>query len=274
MQEHKKEGLVYFSYSIFNEHREIVHVISTRLGGTSKDPYDSLNLGLHVGDEDESVLRNRAILCRALGIDRNRLVSASQVHGARVRIVTSEDSGKGALSQNDSIPETDALVTDVPGIPLMILVADCVIVSLYDPKEKVIALSHASWRGTLGGIAAATIAKMEESFGCRSENIIAGISPSIGPCCYEVGHDVIDAFLEKFPEDAKSFFPKFGGRKAYLDLWAANRIQLVRAGIKESNIESAEMCTSCRNDLFFSYRAQKKKTGRFCGLIMLKEEQA
>jgi YfiH family protein len=297
MREHGDGDLRYFTYDSFEEQTGVVNIVSTRLGGVSPAPYATLNLGFAAGDRVEAVLENRAILCRANGVDPRSLTTAKQVHETRVAVITDAERGRGAQSYETGIPMTDAMITNVPGIPLMILVADCVAVSFFDPVRRAVGVAHASWRGTLGRIAEKTAAAMRDAFGSNPADLCAGIGPSIGPCCYEVRSDVIDPFYEEFPDEARTFFSavrepgaaRAGGeagrqrgaegqlgkrapssvrQSTHLDLWAANHTQLRRAGIAEHNIETANLCTACRTELFYSYR-KEKKTGRFGGLIML-----
>lgn len=206
MIKHKKGPLVYFSYELFDQFDDVSNIISSRLGGVSVGPYYSLNVGLHVGDKDTAVIKNRALLCEAVGVELRSLVAGEQVHGTNISIVTACHAGKGAIRWSDSIPRTDGLITNVPELPLFMVVADCAVVSFFDPKRKVIALAHGSWRGTVGRIVQKTVSKMVETFGCDLRDILVGIGPSIGPCCYEVGEDVIKLFREAFGNQADEFF--------------------------------------------------------------------
>ena len=162
------------------------------------------------------------------------------------------------------------MVTNVADLPIMVLIADCVAVSLYDTKRNVIGLVHAGWKGTLGGLAGATVRKMEDAFGCETPDIIAGISPSIGRDHYEVGQDVFDAYVEKFTRStALEFLEEDMDGTCYLDLWAANDHQLRESGVSSNNIQLAEMCTVCHPGLFYSHRHEGGKTGRVGAIMML-----
>jgi len=168
----------------------VVHAVSTRHGGVSIGPYASLNLGLHVGDSADAVLENRRRVCEAAGVELDSLVAGAQVLGNAVAWVTEADRGRGAKDQASALPDTDALVTDSPGVVLVAFSADCALVALVDPCRRAIGLAHASRRGTLGHVAARTVRAMQRLFGCQPADLVAAIGPSIGPCCYEVGPEV------------------------------------------------------------------------------------
>ncbi len=247
-------GLVFYSFPSFHE---VTCAFFTRLGGVSKPPFDSLNVGHTVGDNLNAVEENHRRIFEALGISRSQIVTARQVHGLEVAVVDERHRGK-------VIPETDGLLTSSPGLFLMLRFADCVPIALYDPKRKAIGLLHAGWKGSIMGIAFRAIKLMQEAFGSRPDEIMAGIGPSIGPCCYEIGEDVAELAREFWPEPPIFFTPQ---GKMHLDLWELNRQWLLKAGVKK--IETAELCTSCRKDEFFSHRASKGLTGRFAGIVGL-----
>lgn len=237
----------------------VSHFISTRLGGTSPSPYDSLNLAFHVGDDPTKVIQNRLRLARAAEISPEQITTVRQVHGGKALKVTADQKGRGALDPDSALGPADGLVTSVSGACLTVLTADCVPLLFFDPKKKAIGAAHAGWRGTLEGIAKNTVRALEENFGCRPKDILAGLGPSIGPCCYEVGEEVAEKFESRFLDGKKK-----------LDLRKANRSQLAEAGILEKNMEDSGLCTSCQAQSFFSVRAQKGKTGRFASAILLK----
>jgi YfiH family protein len=167
------------------------------------------------------------------------------------------------------VQATDALITDVPGVPLMLRFADCVPIWFYDPVRRAIGLAHAGWRGTVAGVGRATVAEMGKAFGSRPEDVIACIGPSVGPCCYEVGKDVAYAVGEAFPGvEGQLLSPRANG-SWHLDLWAANRHQLAACGVVY--IEVAGICTACHTDEWFSHRAEQGRTGRIGALIGLRK---
>ncbi len=243
------------------------HAVSTRAGGVSRGPFASLNLGLHVGDRPEAVLENRRRLCEAVGIGADTLVAGAQTFGNAVAWVTEADRGRGAAELASALPHTDALITDSPGVPLIAFSADCPLVALVDPRRRAVGLAHASRRSTLGRVAARTVAAMERLLGCRPADIMAAIAPSIGPCCYAVGAEVLAEARERLP-GAEQFFSRRDG-ELYFDLWAANVAQLGEAGLPQSQIDVADICTCCRAGEFCSHRATGGTAGRFGLLVAL-----
>jgi YfiH family protein len=236
--------------------------VTRRAGGVSAGPYESLNLSLAVGDDPGCVLENRRRLAAWFGADLEDFVFARQVHGAGVRVVGEADRGSGTRTQEDAIPETDALVTTTPGVVLAILTADCVPIVLHDPVAGVLACVHSGWRGTVARVGAAAVAVMGK-LGARPEDILAGLGPAIDPARYQVGPEVREAVTEAFGSVADSFSrpdPTTGGRWL-LDLWAANRQVLREAGLCDHNIHVTDIPTG--GD-FFSDRAERP-----CGRLAL-----
>lgn len=267
----KSEGkLILFEFENLGRIPYLTHFVTSRSGGVSLPPYNSLNLGLHTADNPADVLANRALLAEATGIAKDKFLYASQVHSGDVKIIDKTAIERGVLSQN---PRTDATITALPGICLMVMVADCVPVLLFDPVKNVSAVIHAGWRGTVHQITSNTIRAMVEHFGCDPADILAGIGPSIGPCCYEVGEDV-RAFVEQsFGTSEDYFVPHKHASKPHFDLWYANRKQLTESGVKPENIETSELCTKCNQEIFFSSRASGGITGRFAaGICILPPE--
>lgn len=270
MIEKNADSLSLRLFQNLSNYRELDHFVSTRNGGFSSPPYDSLNLGFHVGDNPEIVLKNRKQLALALCIPLDHFTIARQIHGCNVKIVTEELRGSGAFTYDTAISATDAMVTSIPGICLTLLQADCVPVLFFDVKKKAIGIAHAGWRGTIGMVAQSTVRVLKEKFDCSPNDILVGIGPSIGPCCYEVGQEIIDQIEEVFQPKKGDIYSKTSDGKGYFNLWEANKIQLVQTGIPERNIEIARICTSCNHSQFFSYRHQNTETGRFGAGIVLK----
>jgi YfiH family protein len=269
MNLHTFGDIQFYSYKLFDTHRNVTNVVSTRVGGASREPYAALNMGFHVGDDADAVLENRAKLSQALGIEPEQLTIAEQVHGSGVAVVKASDRGKGAITDDDAIPGVDAMVTDAPDIPLVALIADCVALSFYDPRHNVIALAHAGWKGTLARIAERTLGCMTESFGCDAADVLVGISPSIGRGHYEVGEDVFKAYIDAFGrQTALQFVQEDMDGTCYLDLWAANEIQLRGAGMAADHIAASEMCTACHLEHFYSHRHEGGRTGRAAAVIL------
>lgn len=261
-------GLWLGSFSLFPE-KGLAHGISTRFGGVSKPPFASLNMALHVGDDAADVLANRRLFAEVLQVDAARIVTPRQVHGEEIHIVQARDAGMGASRYDESVLPCDALITNEPGLPLLLCFADCVPLLFYDPVRRVAAAAHAGWKGTAAKIGRKTVRRMGEAFGSRPEDILAGIGPAIGACCFEVGEDVAERFHEAFPGE-KSVVAHSAVGKASVDLWAANRLQLEEAGLLPEQIDSADVCTKCNAALFYSYRQEQGKTGRFAAWIALK----
>lgn len=251
----------------------VTHAVSTRLGGISESPFDSLNLALHVGDESTAVLANRKKFVQSLGFSVADIVTPNQVHGEKIFRVDENYRGCGCENYADSIPETDALITNTPKLPLILCFADCVPIFFVDVENRAVGLAHGGWKGTLKKIAAKTLLKMQDEFGTQAADCLIGIAPSIGSCCYEVGGEVIDKCKAAFPKNFDELLIERDG-KIFLDLWRANVLQLLELGVPEENIDVAGECTCCESSWYFSYRAAQKKsidrTGRIAALIALK----
>lgn len=246
-----------------------VHGISTRHGGVSTGAYASLNLGLHVSDEQAAVVENRRIFCKGLQVEPERTVTCQQVHGSNIVRVSKAEAGAGFADYETAIADTDALITNEVGLPLMLFFADCTPILLADPVHKAVGLAHGGWKGTVAAIAAQTVAMMRQEFGSRPEDLLAAIGPAIGPCCYAVGTEVAQQFRQAFPDFQAQILREEDG-EIKLDLWQANALQLQAAGLKPEHIEVAGVCTACHNKQFFSYRADKGKTGRIAALICIR----
>ena len=247
------------SYGVFLalERAGFVNACSCRKNGESDVVPGTLNLALHVGDDVEKVLRNRKAFAEAVGVSAEHFTTCQQVHGSKVVRVTEELIGSGAVDFANTIADTDALITNIPDVPLLLFYADCVPVLLADVETGAVGLAHAGWRGTVADIGAKTLATMGEAFGTKHENVLAAIGPSIGACCYEV-----DDFVRDQASGYEKFFAPKGGGKYQLDLWGMNAKQLVEAGVPQDNISVAGVCTNDNVELFCSYRAEQGKTGR------------
>ena len=267
-----EENLFHGKFSNFPED-EFFHAISTRLGGVSEPPYDGLNLALHVGDSDEKVLMNRKKFMRSLGYRLEDIVTPEQVHGENIFRVEEIHRGRGSKIYSDSIPKTDALITNVHKLPLMLCFADCVPILFVDTENIAVGVAHGGWKGTMKKIAAKTFLAMKENFGTQEKNCLVGIGPSIGQCCYEVGDEVLDACKKSFPKNFSEIISERDGKK-FVNLWAANKIQLEEVGLPAENIDVAEECTCCKDSWYFSYRAARKNnfenTGRIAAVIGIK----
>lgn len=246
----------------------VTHGFSTRVGGQSRPPYHSLNLSLAVGDDAGAVLANRRAFAEALGVDADRLVVANQTHSASAARVAEADAGAGAIEHGTSIPDTDALITDVPGITLALSFADCACVFLLDPVNRAIGAVHAGWKGTALGITREAVRAMTREFRSWPDQLLAAIGPCICRHCYDVGEDVANEITRAFGSDQRVLSPSAAG-KWRLDLKTANLQLLREAGLPESGIAISDECTSCNAGEFFSYR-RDGDTGRMGGWIALR----
>ncbi len=233
-------------------------MFTTRLGGTSRGAYRSLNLAYRVGDAPRAVATNRYRLADALGMAPDAPVEAAQVHGCGVAVV--------ARSPGRPIRGVDALATARRGVWLAIYAADCVPALIVDAKTPAIAAVHAGWRGTAAGVVPATIARMREAFGTVPGECLAMLGPAIGGCCYEVDAPVARAMAGApwWPRAARPTGPE----RWHLDLRAAVHAQLVASGLPAARITAVPYCTACRPDLFFSYR-RDRTCGRMAAYISL-----
>ncbi|MDI3534308.1 MAG: purine-nucleoside/S-methyl-5-thioadenosine phosphorylase / adenosine deaminase [Thermosediminibacterales bacterium] len=265
----RKGKIHYLTIPPFDKTGIVDHCFTTRLGGVSEGVYSQLNLGFKRGDDQQKVLKNYELICSAIGINYKDLVCSDQIHGDKVYVATEKDKGKGIVRESDIIG-VDALITNKPGVPLITYYADCVPIFILDPVKKAIGLCHAGWRGTVQKIGQKTILKMEQVFETRPSDCLVGIGPSIGQCCYEVDAPVIARLKESFSNWREMVIEKSEG-KWNLDLWKANKYQLEEIGVVESNITVSGLCTSCRNDLFYSYRKEKGVTGSLAAIIQLKK---
>lgn len=263
---HSDHGVWYGTFSHFDK-LAIKHGISSRFGGVSTHPYHSLNLGLHTGDEDNHVIANRQRFCQGVGVEAERVVTAQQTHMDEIILVTAEHVGRGAKKYSEALAHTDGLITNVPGIPLLLFFADCVPVLIFDPVHKAIGIAHAGWKGTVAHIGQKTIRKMQSHFGTNPKDCRVGIGPSIGACCYEVDDAVIQELKGQFSNWQQFVQPT--GDKWYLDLWQANTFQLEEIGVMAENIVVSNVCTECNKEIFFSYRAEQGCTGRMGAVISL-----
>ena len=269
MLETRLRSLSIFRFQNLSKQGGIDHFISTRIGGLSRPPYESLNLGFHVEDTAKTVLKNRERLAAGIGIPLSHFTIAKQVHSGTVTIVTEGMRGYGAADLDTGVEATDAMVTDVPHLCLTVLMADCVPILFFDPQKRVVAAVHAGWRGTVKLVAQKTAETLKAKFNCKPTDILVGIGPSIGPCHYEVGPEVIAQVEDTFGSTDGYINDETPDGKGYFNLWEANKRQIIEAGIPAQNIEVAQICTYCNAHLFFSERHQKGRTGRFGAGIML-----
>ena len=241
------------------------HAFTTRRGGVSSGYLESLNIALHRGDEPGNVAENYRILGNALGFSPEDLVLTRQTHSDIVHRVTKAD----CLGlDHHAYPECDALITNVPGVALVVFTADCTPILLHDPKTGAVGAAHAGWRGTAAGIAGKTARAMAEAFGCDPGNIHAAIGPNIGFCCFETDSDVPNAMVAAYGTDAEKWI-RAVGNKYYVNLKEINALSLRNAGVH--HIEISTDCTMCQHDRFWSHRVTGGIRGSQGAIIVCKE---
>ncbi len=252
-----ENGLQVLKFPNLARFGEIRHGIFTRLGGVSLKPFNSLNLCRNVGDTSENVEKNRQIIFRQMG--RKTMIYLQQTHSDRIRTITKKMEPFGG--KNNIQLKGDAIITNLYGKNLVILTADCQAVLLFDPVRKIIANVHSGWRGSVLNIVGKTIRKMVTVFKTEPADILAGIGPSLGPCCAEFIH---------FEKEIPKYLWKYKNSGNRFDFWKLTHDQLVLEGVLPENMAFSKLCTRCHTDLFFSYRAETI-TGRFAGAIGLCE---
>ena len=254
MQRHEAQGLAWYTFP----GRWPPHALITRLGGVSRGPFASLNLGHTVGDDPAAVAENHRRLFAQFGLRAAMVVSPHQVHGARVVRV-------GRAEGGSIVRNCDALITDEPGVVLMMRFADCLPILLYDREHQAIGLAHAGWRGTASGVIAATVEAMKAAFGSRPEALQAGIGPGIGVESYAVGAEVVEAVAATLPPGTP--IARWRGGQWYLDLPLAAQRQLESLGVGQ--ITASGLDTAAHTDEWYSHRAERGRTGRFGVLLWL-----
>lgn len=253
----EKQGLRYFQFDIFAD-QPLFHAVLTRQGGYSKLPFDSLNTGGTVGDDPQSVFQNHEKIYRVFGFDYASRFDVWQVHGSKIFCT---DMPRPA---GEPHAKADGILTQNPHVTLFMRFADCVPILLFDPQHKVIGIVHAGWQGTYQRIVQHAIEKMSACYGSKPEMILAGIGPSICQDCYQVGLNVLRAFINNLGQKSQAYF-KEDHHHFYVDLWEANVDLLKEAGVKQ--IEKSGICTACHLEDWYSHRAEHGKTGRF-GVLM------
>ncbi|MBI9097801.1 MAG: peptidoglycan editing factor PgeF [Spirochaetaceae bacterium] len=258
-----------YRWKIFDPFSQAVNIgLTSRMGGYSSGVFSHFNQALHCGDIEQSVIKNRQLLCGTEKIPFSRYTCAQQTHSGNIHRILPEDIGAGRNEYLSSIRNTDALIITDRDIMINIHVADCVPIAVYDSEKKIGALIHAGWKGTAQLITLKTIRYMVESLNCHPLSLIAGIGPSIDSCCFEIGEETETIIKRSF-----HYSPEVISREkktVRANLKRANLEQLTEAGIPLSNIEISGICTSCSNDNFYSYRADGGNTGRFAAFMILK----
>jgi YfiH family protein len=265
---HEADGVVYYTFPSFDALPFVRHGFSTRLGGVSSGIYESMNLSFTRGDDAEAVRENFARFCRAIDVASSDVVISAQEHHTVLYNAVQADRGRG-VTRERGYTDIDGLITGEPDVVLCTQYADCVPLFFADPVQKVVATSHAGWKGTTAGIGAVTVDRMCADYGCRPGDLIAGIGPSIGFCCFEVDAPVYEVFSSMEQTDG-ACFKDMGNGKYHVDLWEINRRILLKAGIPAEHITVTDLCTRCHPDVFWSHRAEGNKRGSLAGFISLR----
>ncbi|MGM0378100.1 MAG: peptidoglycan editing factor PgeF [Bacillota bacterium] len=255
-----KKNIEIIKFDLFKNISFLKHGFSTRYGGVSKNEYLSMNLRFNSSDRVENIEKNLEIFLDKFNVDKKDVVFSDQIHSDNIKIVSSQD---------ENIQNIDGLITNKNNIGLMTFHADCVPLFFVDYKKRIIGLAHSGWQGSLKGISNKMINIFLKKYDSNIENILVGIGPSIGICCYEVGNDLYNKFTNK-KKSYKKFFVK--KKKYHLDLKKLIKYDLLSLGILKKNIEINNLCTKCNNDLFFSHRANGNKRGTMAAFIIKKDQ--
>jgi YfiH family protein len=266
-----EEGLLHVG--VLARYPELLHGISIRRAPDGDDWNLSARRGSPQFPPDAAIaLRNREKLASLLGVSLDKMVGCRQVHSALVATVTMAEAGLGMRPDTPSIEDTDGMVTDTPGLALMVLSADCPPVFFYDPARRAIGLAHSGWKGTVGCIAGNVVAAMTRNYGTDPRDLMAVVGPGIGPCCYNVGENVINAAQDAFPGAWEGDTPVLEqrGEEIYFNLRESVRRTLLDAGLSPGNITVEEACTSHNRSLFYSHRGDRGQCGLFGAVLGLR----
>lgn len=250
--------LVLLRFERLSAENGVAHAVTTR-------PH---NYAPHRGCGREEAVAWRQRVCRILRLEFECLTSPAQVHGAEILRVERADMGRGRDGRASAVPYVDGLITDQPGIPLILLSADCPLVWVYDPKRPAVGAVHASWQGTVARASENLVRQMRRAFGSEPSSLLAGIAPSAGPCCYEVGAEIRRIAETRLGNLERCFAQRDG--RLFFDLWTANLHQLTESGILPEHVELAGLCTIC-DRRFWSHRRDGAEAGRFALILALRE---
>ncbi|MCL2377387.1 MAG: peptidoglycan editing factor PgeF [Defluviitaleaceae bacterium] len=262
MKKNEKNGVVYYTFENLDALGIVRHGFSTRIGGVSRGPFEAMNLGFGTADDRENIKENYRLFCDAVGFSPENIVMSGQTHTTNIHNVN--DASESGLK------DIDGLVTDKADIVLVTYYADCVPLLLCDPVKKVIANCHAGWRGTAHNMAGKAVEKMMTDYGCSPRDIVVGIGPSISCKNFEVGPEVAEEFKNLLPFSVDFMYnSKYVENKFHIDLWGINRQSFIGAGLRESNIETAGMCTFDEEALFYSHRRSGGQRGSLAAFIAI-----
>lgn len=270
-EEITKEGVLFTRSPAIHQSGQVAHGFSTRIGGVSQGIYESLNLGFTRGDDPEKVAENYRRFFSAVDCNPSQFVMTNQVHGDVVRAVTTADLQSHFYPHEGYKPqdfEADGLITDLPGVALVIFGADCLPILFHDPVRRVIAACHAGWRGTASGIAERVVEKMA-FYGCKPEDIRAALGPAIGQCCFETHEDVPNAMTSALGVSVTPYIRPGEPGKFHVDLKGINQMRLTRKGLLPEHIDCTDHCTACDANRYWSHRVTQGQRGSQAAVIQL-----
>ncbi len=254
------------AFVVFDGLRDVPHAFSTRLGGVSTGHCASLNFTVSTGDTRDNLLKNYEVVADFIGKPVSSFCISRQVHETNIYRVDSSNAGNG-LFQPQAFESCDGMVTDDPGVTLVTFYADCIPVMIYDPVHNAVGAAHCGWRGTAAGMAAKLAGKMTEEFGSRPEELRASVGPGIGKCCFETHGEVPEAILGLLGPAYGEFIEDIGGGKYKVNLAGVNKKVLTESGLSADNIDTCDLCTCCRGDLFHSHRRTGLLRGSMAAFI-------
>lgn len=273
MKRNEENGVIYYTFENLDAVGFVRHGFSTRIGGVSQGPFAAMNLGLGTADDMDNIKENYRLFCDAVGFNLENIVISNQTHTTNIRNVDDLPENNDFFVKRP-FQDVDGLVTDKAGIVLTTYYADCVPLLLCDPVKRVVANCHAGWRGTAHGMASKAVEKMMTDYSCNPQDIIAGIGPSISCKSFEVGSEVVQEFKNLLPFSVDFVYNSHTTKdKFHIDLWSINRQSLIAAGLCESNIEVAEMCTFDDEATFYSHRRNGTQRGSLAAFIELVETE-
>jgi YfiH family protein len=253
-----ENSIPFYKFHLLSRFAELEHIVFTRLGGASLPPFASLNVSYDTGDESQRVRENLQRIRNATAC--SAFIYARQSHSSNLVVLRKYPHWEKGVDY--PLHGKDGFFTQLPGLLMMIKVADCQAILFYDPKKKVAGIIHAGWRGSVKNIAGKAIQLMVAEYNCNPADLIVGVGPSLGPCCAEFRN-----WKHELPPD----FSRFQLRANYFDFWAITQLQLMESGVLKENIEVAGLCTKCHPEVFYSYRGEGR-TGRFAVAIGFKDE--
>lgn len=258
-------------FPLFEQTGLVEHCFTTRIGGVSKGVFASMNVSFSRGDDAAAVRTNYRRLAEVLGAEYEQFVFTDQTHTANVRKVTAQDAGCGIVRKCD-YADIDGLITNEPGIVLSTFYADCVPLYFVDSVHQAIGLSHSGWRGTALRMGKATIEAMQREYDSRPEDILCAIGPSICQDCYEISADVAEVFAREFAGHETEILRESTNNdgKYHLNLWRANELVLLEAGVQQAHIAVTDICTCCNREVLYSHRASGGQRGSLGGYMCLK----